>query len=66
MFTDRDLAIRKREKFPKLRKYNFLSLLKIAADSGFLVEQNRHVDFWMFKSFDPVSAIVRTEGIANG
>ena len=47
---------------PRLRaKYSFVAILKLVSGCGYMKEENGHIDFWMFKSFDPVAAILAIE-----
>jgi hypothetical protein len=57
-----DMAtVQKKRKLPKLRGYPFVAKLKIAASSGHILEKSKHIDFWMFDTFDPVAAVVAVE-----
>lgn len=62
-FLDLATIQMKRKTFKKLRKYGFAVGLKIADNSGHSLANNRHVDFWMFKNFDPIKAIVQVEAL---
>lgn len=48
------------KKLPKPRTFaNFIAQLDIPADTGRWKEDKKgHIDFWMYASFDPLSAIV--------
>ncbi len=49
---------------PKLRgRFKFLACLKVPEGSGLSKEKKGHIDFWFFNTFDPLSAIVKTERI---
>ena len=54
---------KKRDTFKKLRTFEYVAKLKIQAGSGFTLIANGHIDFWMFDTFDPLSAIVHVKGL---
>lgn len=54
-----DLAtVNKKRKLPGLKKYGFVAEIIIKAGSGHLIEDSKHIDFWMYDTFDPVASIV--------
>jgi hypothetical protein len=53
-------------KLPKVRaRFTHFAVLRIAPDSGYSLANGGHIDFWMFKNFDPVSAVVTIEEIEH-
>lgn len=58
-------TVNKKRKLKSLSKYLFIAQLGIAAGSGKLVLSKGHIDFWMYDTFDPVSAIIAVEGLQN-
>lgn len=62
-----DMAtVQKKRKLKKLKSYGFVAQLKIAPASGHMVEESKHIDFWMSDMFDPVAAIVLVHELGNG
>jgi hypothetical protein len=49
--------VEKARKFPKLKKFQHVAKMNIPKASG-LSHGTKHIDFWMFDSFDPVGAVV--------
>ena len=62
LFTDIDELAKKRRTFKKLQKFPFAAQLEIAANSGALLGK-KHIDFWMYDTFDPVAAIVDVKAL---
>jgi hypothetical protein len=56
-------TVRKKRKLKNLRKYTHVASMKIAVGSGMLLIRGGHIDFWMYDTFDPISAIVRVTGL---
>jgi len=63
LFLDKDSALSAMKKLPRLRKkFDHLALLQIPSGAGMsAVGQNGHIDFWWFRSFDPVGAVISIE-----
>jgi hypothetical protein len=62
-----DLAtVYKKRKIKSLKKYPFVAELTIAANIGRLVEDLSHIDFWMYDTFDPLTAIVVIKDLDDG
>ena len=61
LFTDLDTVKKKRNTFKKLKKFVHVAELAIGPKAGHSLESNKHIDFWMFDTFDPIAAIVRVE-----
>jgi hypothetical protein len=51
-------VVHKKRKLKSLQKYTHVAKMKIAAGSGTLLIGGGHIDFWMYDTFDPISAIV--------
>lgn len=54
------------KKLPRFKnKKCYVAVLEINKGSGLSLvdEKSTHVDFWMYRSFDPVSALIRVEAI---
>jgi len=58
-----EILHKKRNTFKKLSKFGYVAKLKIQAGSGFTLIAKGHIDFWMFDTFDPLSAIVHVKGL---
>jgi hypothetical protein len=56
----------KKRKLKSLKKYNFVAELRIEAKSGRLKEDPGHIDFWMYDTFDPLTAILLVRGLEDG
>ena len=54
-------TVQKKRKLKKLKSYPFVAKLKIAASSGHVLEKSKHIDFWMFDTFDPLAAVVQVQ-----
>jgi len=53
-------AVQKKLKLKSLRRsITHVAKMKIAVGSGMLHIKGGHIDFWMYDTFDPISAIVR-------
>jgi hypothetical protein len=63
LYTNLDTLRKKRQTFPRLRKMLFFAEISIAANSGKIVHENDHLDFWMFFSFDPIKAISKVAAL---
>lgn len=63
LYTNLDTLRKKRETFPRLRKMSFFAEINIAANSGKIISENSHIDFWMFASFDPIKAITKVAAL---
>jgi hypothetical protein len=61
LFESIDIIKKKLVAYKSLRKYKFAACVKLPDQSGYLIEDNGHIDFWMFDSFDPVAAIVHVK-----
>jgi hypothetical protein len=64
MYLDMETVAKKR-KIKSLQKYPFVAQLKIQAGSGHILENNKHIDFWMYDTFDPLAAIVVINGVTR-
>lgn len=52
------------KRLPKIRKrFKFVTRLRIPKGAGLSKEARGHIDFWFFKTFDPLSAVIETESI---
>ena len=52
------------KRLPKVReRFKFVTCLRIPKGAGLSKEKRGHVDFWFFKTFDPLSAVLETESI---
>ena len=54
-------TVQKKRKLKKLKSYPFVAQLKIKAASGRMIEEAKHIDFWMSDTFDPLAAIVQVQ-----
>lgn len=63
LYQDMEILRKKRDTFKNLRKFEYVAKLKIKVCSGFTLVANGHIDFWMFDTFDPISAIVHVKGL---
>ena len=45
------------------RRYKFAVKLDVPVNSGHAYFTTGHIDFWMFKTFDPIAAVVATEAL---
>jgi hypothetical protein len=52
-------------KFPKLKSKNAVAVVTVDPQAGVGEAGGTHVDFWLFKSFDPMSNIAKVEEIAR-
>jgi hypothetical protein len=63
LFSDLETVIKKRNTFKKLRKYMFAAQVNIPGASGKMVQDSKHIDFWMYDTFDPLTAVVVVKGL---
>jgi hypothetical protein len=64
LFPSKKIALKK---LPKIREeFKFLAKLDIQKNAGYFNVGGDHIDFWMFKSFDPISSIKSIEPVTNG
>jgi len=62
LYSDME-TIKKKRLLKNLQKFAFVAEIKIAAGSGLLLLTGKHIDFWMFETFDPIAAIVQTQAL---
>jgi len=56
--------VRKIAGLPKVRIQNpLIAELQIAQGSGTSITKNKHIDFWIYDSFDPTLAVVKVEDV---
>jgi hypothetical protein len=62
LFVCKETVTALAQRMPKLRFPSaHVSTLSIPVGAGYsLIKKQKHVDFWMFKSFDPVAAVTST------
>lgn len=65
LFVCRDTVFALAQRMPKLRfPKAHVSTLSIPKGAGLsIVKKKKHVDFWMFNSFDPVAAVSETVAV---
>jgi hypothetical protein len=64
LFTCADKAKNIAYRLPKPREGGpFVAHLTIESGAGVSLEKNKHVDFWMYDTFDPVAAIKKIETV---
>jgi hypothetical protein len=64
LFTCPDKAQNIAYRLPKPREGGpFVAHLTISTGAGVSLQKNKHVDFWMYDTFDPVAAITKVETV---
>jgi hypothetical protein len=57
LFCDME-TIKKKLNLKNFRKYTHVARISVAAGSGMQLRIGRHIDFWMYDTFDPLKEIV--------
>jgi hypothetical protein len=55
----------KRKTFKKLRAYKYAAKLNISAGSGRIIQDESHIDFWIYDTFQPDKAVVSVEPLPH-
>jgi hypothetical protein len=56
-------TVHKKRKLKSLQKFTHVAKITIAPGSGMLLMGGGHIDFWMYETFDPISAIVHVTSL---
>jgi hypothetical protein len=65
LFPSLDVIDKKRKAFKKLRLYKYAVKLDIAGGSGKIIQDETHIDFWLYDTFDHKRAIVSVEFLGD-
>jgi hypothetical protein len=65
LFPSLAVIEKKRKAFKKLRLYKYAARLNIVAGSGRIIQDEFHIDFWLYDTFDHLKAIVSVEPLPD-